>query len=244
MNGGGGNSSSGTTRIEPPSYQLPYLQSGLQQTQQHYNQGPTVVPFAPQTEQAMQLTQQRALGGSPLTRGAQDYATKSLQGGFMGANPYLEATFNRAALATQNQLSSEFARSGRNVDASAGLRSQQLNDLATGIYGGAYEGERNRMQGVLPYVTPLANADYDDYARLGGVGQQVEGLAQQYANAPGQHLDQYLGRVRGTDYGSTQTATQKNPSNPLGGALGGAAAGSAFGPWGTLGGAVLGGIFG
>lgn len=241
---GGGGSQSGVTKVEPPSYQLPYLKTGLQQAQNLYNQGPSVVPFSPQTEQALQMTQDRALAGSPLTSSAQDYAQKSLNGGFLGSNPYLDATFNKAALATQNQLASQFGGAGRNVDASQGLRSQQLNDLATGIYGGAYDAERNRQQGVLPYVTPLAEADYSDANHLAGVGSQVEGLAQKYADAPGNSLDQYLSRVRGADYGSTQTSRQPSSSNPLGGALGGAAAGSAFGPWGTLGGAVLGGIFG
>lgn len=243
MSKGGGGSGSQTTRIEPPAYQLPHLQRGLQQAQTLYNQGPSVVPFAPQTEQALQLTQNRALAGSDLTRAGQDYATKSLQGGFMGSNPYLDATFSKAALSSQNQLASEFARSGRNIGASEPIRAQQLNDLATNIYGGAYESERNRMQGVLPYVSPLAESDYNDYARLGQVGSQVEGLAQRYADAPGQNLDQYLGRVSGSQYGQNQVGPPQQ-RNTAGGVLGGAMAGSALGPWGTLGGAVLGGIFG
>jgi hypothetical protein len=238
--GGGGNQ---TTKVEPPAYQLPYLNKGLQQAGALYNQGGTVVPFSPQTETAMQLTENRALAGSPVTRAGQDYATKSLQGGFMGSNPYLDATFNRAALGTQNQLASEFARSGRNIGASEPLRAQQLGDLATSVYGGAYENERNRMQGVLPYVSPLAEADYSDYGHLAGVGSQVEGLASQYANAPGANLDQYLSRVRGTDYGQNQIAPAMQ-RNRLGGAAGGAMAGSTFGPWGTLIGGALGGILG
>lgn len=237
--GGGGNQ---VTKTEPPAYQLPYLKSGLQQAGALYNQGQTVVPFSPQTEQALQMTQQRAQAGSPITTAGQNYATKSLQGGFLGSNPYVDQTFNRAALSTQNQLASEFGRSGRSVDASEGLRSQQLNDLATGIYGGDYEQERNRMQGTLPYVSPLAEADYSDASHLAGVGSTVEGLAQRYADAPGASLDQYLQRVQGNNFGSTQSSPSNR--NALGGAFGGASAGSVFGPWGTLGGAVLGGIFG
>lgn len=243
---GGSQTSSGVTRVEPPSYQLPYLQSGLQNAQNLYNQNggnAPVVPFAPQTEQALNLTQQRALQGSPVTGSAQQYVTRSLQGGFLGQNPYLDQTFNQAALATQNQLASEFARGGRDVEASQGLRSQQLNNLATGIYGGAYENERNRMQGVLPFAQSLANQDYMDLDRLRGVGAEVEGLAGQYANAPGAALDQYLARVRGTDYGSTQSTTQRTPTNRGSGILGGAMAGFQLGgPWGALGGGLLGGL--
>jgi hypothetical protein len=67
-------------------------------------------------------------------------------------NPYLDQTFDMAALRTQNQLSSEFARGGRNVEASQPIRSQQLGDLATQIYGGAYDAERNRQNSIVPYA--------------------------------------------------------------------------------------------
>lgn len=236
--GGGGNQ---TTRTEPPSYQLPHLQYGLGQAQALYGQGRQVVPFSPQTEAAIAGTTQRAMQGSPVTSAAQDYATKSLQGGFLGSNPYLDATFNKAALSTQNQLASEFARSGRNVDASMGLRSQQLNDLATDIYGGDYQQERNRQQGVLGQAGAIANQDYIDLAQLGGAGSQIENLAKEYEAAPGLNLDDYLRRVSG-NMGQT-TITPRN-SNPVGGALGGALAGSMFGIPGIIGGGLLGGIFG
>jgi hypothetical protein len=239
---GGGSSGSQTTRVEPPSYQLPYLQAGLGQASQLYNQGRSVVPFSPQTEASIAGTTQRALQGSPVTSAAQNYATTSLNGGFLGSNPYLDQTFNRAALQTQNQLASQFGASGRGQAGAEGLRSQQLNDLATGIYGGAYENERNRQQGVLGQAGALANQDYIDLAQLGGAGAQVEGLAQQYADAPGANLDQYLGRVSG-NMGQTTIAPRNR--NVGGGLLGGALTGaSLFGPWGAVGGGILGGILG
>lgn len=238
MPGGGGNQ---TTTTQPPAYQLPHLQYGAGQAQQLYNRGQQVVPFSPQTEAAISGTTQRALAGSPVTQSAQNYATNTLQGGFLGSNPHLDAMFNKAALATQSQLASQFGAAGRGAAGSEGLRSQQLNDLATSIYGGDYQQERNRMQGLVGQAGALANQDYIDLAQLGGAGAQVEGLAQQYADAPGAALDQYLGRVSG-NMGSTQTT--KIPRNPLGGALGGALAGSYLGPWGAIGGGLLGGIFG
>lgn len=236
--GGGG---SQTTSTEPPSYQLPYLQHGVNQAQQLYNRGSSVVPFAPQTEAAIQGTTQRALAGSPVTQAAQNYATNTLNGGFLGSNPWLDQTFNKAALATENQLASQFGSAGRGAAGSEGLRSQQLNDLAAGIYGGDYQQERNRMQGLVGQAGSLANQDYVDLAQLGGAGAQVEGLAREYADAPGTALDQYMGRISGN---MGQTQTTKTPRNPLAGAAGGAMLGSFLGPWGMLGGGVLGGIFG
>src|SRR5881628_2416819 len=115
-----------TTTTQPPAFQLPYLQYGLGQARGIYDQGGApVVPFSPQSEQALQGVINRSTNGSPLVSSAQDYAQKSLQGGFLGSNPYLDQTFNQAALATQNQLASQFAGAGRNVGASEGLRSQQ-----------------------------------------------------------------------------------------------------------------------
>jgi hypothetical protein len=240
----GGSSGSGVQRIEPPSYQLPYLQSGLSEARNLYGMGKQITPFSPATTQSQSMITDRATGGDPTINAANDYVQKSLGGGFLGSNPYIDATFNKAALATQGQLASEFGRSGRNVGASEGLRAQQLNDLATSIYGGNYANERNLMQGTLGYAQPLGNQAYTDAQALSGVGAQQEAKTQEQYDAPGTALDQYLARVRGTDYGSTQTV--KNPSNPLGGAAGGALlAGSLFGggiPL-LLGGA-LGGLFG
>lgn len=246
MSSGGGGSS--TTTTGPPKYLQPYINQGLQGTQQQYQGGGTpVVPLSNETETALQGTAARARAGSDITRGANSLATQTLNGGFLGSNPYLDQTFNRAALQTQNQLASQFAGAGRNIGASEGLRSQQLNDLATGIYGGAYDAERNRQQQVLGMSGQLANQDYADMGQLAQVGATREGFAQEQANAPGAALDQYLARVNG-NMGST-TITPQN-RNRGAGALGGAMLGSqlagsmGYGGWGQAAGAGLGGLVG
>lgn len=253
------------TKTEPPSYQLPYLQEGLGYARglfaeggpQQYS-GNTVVPFAPQTEQALQGIQNRATQGSPLTRAGQGYATDTLSGKYLdpSSNPYLDATFNKAAQSTQASLEGQFAGTGRNVAASLPQRTDMLSGLATSIYGGAYDAERNRQQGVLPYVSPLAEADYRDLAALQGVGGQVEDLSGRVMedqvrrydteqNRPGQTLDSYLQRISGNMGQTTETPIYRNRTGgALGGALGGAQLGSNFGPWGTAIGAIGGGLLG
>lgn len=159
---------------------------------QQYYQGPGVVGMSDQTRQALQGIAGRAQDGSPLVGAANDFVSGGLkarltsafgapafnasqfQGGTgnpyantanpygAASNPYLDATFNKAALSTQNQLASEFARSGRNVGASQGLRSQQLNDLATNIYGGAYENERNRGLGYDQQLLGIGATGYEN----------------------------------------------------------------------------------
>lgn len=239
MAGGG---SSGVQRIEPPSYQLPYLQTGLMNAQTLYNQGNPVAEFGDASRQAQQMMQNRATQGDPTIAEAGNYVRKTLNGGFLNSNPFLDATFNKAAMATQGQLASQFAGARRNVDQSQGNRAQQLNDLATSIYGGNYANERNLMQGALGYAQPLGNQAYADAQALSGVGAQIDTKYQQKLDASGTALDKYLARVRGTDYGSTQTSSGKG--NPVAGGIGGAIAGSQFGPWGSLFGGGLGAIFG
>lgn len=263
----GGQSSSGTqtTKTEPPAYQLPYLQEGLGYARGLFAEGGpkqyggnTVVPFAPQTEAALSGIEQRATQGSPLTQAGQGYTQDVLSGKYLDkGNPYLDATYKRAADQSYNTLTSQFARSGRNVEAAAPLQAEMLTDLATKIYGGAYESERDRQQGVLPYVSPLAEADYRDLAALQGVGGQVEDLSGRYMedaarrydfeqNRPGANLDSYLQRIGGNMGTTTSTPIYRNrTAGAMGGALAGAQLGSQIYPgWGTAIGAIGGGLLG
>ena len=240
--GGGGNS---TTRVDPPKWQLPYLQFGGQQAQNLYNQGGTpVTPFSSETEQGLQgITQQAGMPG--VNSAAGNLATQTLNGGFLGSNPYLDQTFNRAALATQSQLASQFAGSGRNIGASEGLRSQQLNDLATGIYGGAYDSERNRQNQVLGMAPQIDAAQYSGADRLLGVGAQREGLAQEQAGQPGRSLDEFMQRVSG-NYGQVNTANQSRnrAAGALGGGMLGSQLGQGYGQYGSMIGGGLGALGG
>lgn len=274
-------SASGGTQVvstAPPAYQQPFLQQGLQGAQDLYASGGptqyggnTVVGFSPETEAALAGTTARATNGSPVTQAGQNFVTSGLNtpitSQFGGAtNPYLDATFQHAADMTQNRLTSEFARSGRNVDAAAPARADMLQSLAASIYGPAYENERSRQlsdltsqranqTGLLGYVNPLAQADYQDLAALRGVGAEQEDLAGRLITdaqsrynfeqqRPENALNTYLARINGQNLGTTQTTQLPDVQrNPAAGALGGALAGSSlFGPWGALGGLLLGGL--
>lgn len=207
-------STSQTQTTQPPKWQRPYIEQGLQASQRQYQQDQnTYAPYQGLTSTALTGISNLAQN-NPLSGNASNLANQTLSGGFLGSNPYLDATFNKAALATQNQLASQFAGAGRNVDQSMGLRSQQLNDLATQIYGGNYQAERDRQQQTLGMSPLLNNAQYSDMERLLGVGQSG-------SNA----LDQYMGRVSG-GYGSS--------SRTSGG-------GNLF--TGLLGAGILGGLF-
>lgn len=256
-----------TQTTEPPAYLRPYLQDAADEAQNlyrtggpQYYPGNTVVPFSNQTEQALGRTEQRALNGSPVTNAAQGYATDVLGGKYLNANPYLDATFNRAADQVQNRIQSGFAGSGRNIEAGRPLAAQEMNDLANQIYGGAYTQERNNQQSMVPFANQLANQDYVDLQALGGVGGQVEDLAGRQMedqaarydfsqNAPQINLDNYLQRLGMVAGGAGNTTSGTTPTyrNRTAGALGGAASGAGLaaalgGPvgWGAAAGALLG----
>lgn len=272
-----------TQTTEPPAFIQPYMRDAAEESQRLYRTGGpqyfpgnTVVPFSQQTEQALAGTQARALGGSPVVGAAQDYATRTLntpptsQFGNVN-NPYLDATFNRAADSVQNRLQSGFAGVGRNIDAGRPVAADELGDLAQRIYGGAYESERNRMAddlerqrsmqfAVAGLAPQLANQDYVDLNALQGVGGQVEDLAGRMMedqaarfdfnqNAPQINLDNYIARISGAFPGQSTTATTPVHRNRAAGALGGAASGAMMGSqimpgWGTAIGAVAGGLLG
>jgi hypothetical protein len=193
--GGSSGPSKTTQTTEPPAFIKPFLQFGAQEAQNLYRgggpeyfPGSTVVPFSDQTRQALDLTQQRALQGNAGVDAAQGYVQNTLGTDpssqftsaqnpfasqtreFAGAtNPYLDATFNRAADNVQNRLQSSFAGSGRNIGAARAPAALELNDLANTIYGGAYESDRNRSLSEL---------------------QQQRGIgAQGFENAQGRGLD-------------------------------------------------------
>ena len=108
-----------------------------------------------------QFTRNRGSGspGNRLTGAAQDLNLSTLKGDYLNpdTNPYLESTFNRAADLTRGRLDSEFSGAGRNLGASMPARSEELQTLASNIYGGNYQRERgiqNDAMGMSQTLDP------------------------------------------------------------------------------------------
>lgn len=228
MSGGGSSRNQNVTQTsEPPEYLRPYLTQAAQASSNLYNQGPmeyfpgeTVVPFSGATQEALTNTASRARHGSLVNQEASRFASGTLgrtpnsqygsarnpyasaENTFGGAsNPYLDATFNRAADSVQNRLASQFAGAGRNIDASRNVNASELNDLATNIYGGAYENERNRQLQYQSQLTGIGAQGYElERDRMANdINQQrqqqlgVLGLAPQIANQDYVDLDRLRG---------------------------------------------------
>jgi len=140
-----------------------------------------VAGFNPTQQNAMRKIVNTGMNGSPALSAAQGFDQTLLQDGG-GSNPYLDQMYKQAAGATQNQFSSEFAGMGRNASASEPLRAEQLNNLATSMYGGQYQ---NNMQNALAAGNQAQNL-YD--TRLQGL-QAAEGVGQQVQDQSQKMMD-------------------------------------------------------
>ena len=259
-----------TVTAEPSEFVRPYYEEALGQAQQLYQSDvpqyfpeATYVPFSGQTEAALQLQEQRALAGSPLLGSSQQEIQNILSGQYLdpATNPYLQQTFERAAGDVRSQLGSMFAKGGRYGSAAmAETAGRRMGDIASQIYGGAYERERQRQLQAAQMAPQLAALDYADIGQLAQVGQQREAMEEaRLADAmqrfqfeqqkPYTKLREYLASIGAPT--SQQTVSQQPiyrnlGANLLGGALGGAQLGSlaGLGTGGTLGAALGGGLLG
>ena len=249
--GGGSTTSTQTQKNEPWGPAQPYLKGALSDTANWYSSpygrnpypGSTVVPFSPYTEQGLGMAANRAIQGSAVQQGANQQLGKTINGDYLNSNPYLDQTFDLAAGKVRNQLDSQFNSHGTyGGSLHQGAMADNMGDLATKIYGGNYEQERQRqMQGML-FAPQMAEADYNDSQRLAQVGQSYEGQAGKnlqdsmnrynfFQNAPYARLQQLSGLVNPTaSLGgtSTGTASQPNNSNGFGQLLGTAATIASF----------------
>ena len=243
MGGGGGKQDSTTTTSIDPAIK-PYVTYGLEEAKRLYeSQSPSFFPSqtyvspSAQTQQALQMAQERALAGSPLTGAAQAETLATIQG--RGVNPFLAGALeqtNRLAgedyLRNIQKLQSGAASVGRYGSAAQGQLTGQAQDVyarALAEQGGqlAYnsaEAERQRQMAAVGAAPQMAQADYADIQRLLSVGGAKE--AQSAAvlqdamnrfnfqqNLPQMKLQQYANLYSTAPQGSTTTQT----ATPTGG---------------------------
>lgn len=202
---GGGNKPAGTTTVvqDIPEWQKPYVQGNL-------NRAQTVV---------------NGMGTNPVLPAAQAQYMKTINGDYLNpsSNPYLTDTYNAAAKSvtdnylhtTQPQTDAYFNQAGafgpqnsawtETVARNQYGLGQNLQNLATNIYGGNYQNERN-LQNVATGNAPAF-----------ATGSTQSQLAPYTA----------FGALAGQNFGQTQSTPYfTNPyANALGGALGGYALG-------------------
>lgn len=191
MKGGGGGGSQ-TTRTEPPKYLQPFLQQGMQEARNLYNQGPaeyypgqTVVGFSPETEAAMGLQADRARTGSPITSAANSFAANTLNSApssnfGMGSNPYASSVYtpDSGYIGPINPFSGSAyqAPQGPNPYARAVNSGNGANPYAANTYS---EAPTNFGGQVNPYLDRLFNQGADQITNrlqssFAGSGRNIE----------------------------------------------------------------------
>ena len=274
MSGGGGSGGGTTTQIQQiDPIMRPFINYGLQEATRLYQSpnipqyfpGQTYVSPSAQTQSALQAAQQRATIGNPLTPAAQQQALGTIQGQYLGGNPFFEGAFRGATQAAQTQYMdatqqalSNASRAGRYgsgamgtaLDRAGGVFANALTNTAGQLAYANYADERARQQAMIGAAPQLAGADYEDINKMLQLGQISEGyqetaiadavnrfnFAQQ---APYMKLQSYLSGAYGAPTG--MQVSQPVYRNQFGNIAGGALAGAALG--GTPG-ALVGGALG
>jgi hypothetical protein len=239
LGGGGGEQKSTTTTSIDPAIK-PYVTYGLEEAKRLYQgQGPqyypgqTYVGPSSQTQQALQLAEQRALAGSPLLDAAQAQTLATIQG--QGVNPFLAGALGQVNRLSGEQfnrniqnLQSDAASKGRYGSSSMGQQVGTAQDIfarSLAEQGGnlAYqsaEAERQRQMQATGMAPQMAQADYFDITALGKTGQisenydmnKLQSDINRYnyqENLPQMKLQQYANLYSTAPQGSvtTQTAT-------------------------------------
>jgi hypothetical protein len=254
MSGGGTN----TVSTSIPSQFVPYYTQALSEGQTldqsggpQYYPGQTVAPLNSLQNQALTDVQNTATAPNAST-GAQSANEFETSGALLNpsSNPYLQGTFQQGAQQVQNNLASQFAGSGRNIIGSAPVQSDEMNNLATQLYGGAYQSGLNTMTQASALAPSIDAGMYLPSQALLSAGSGLQGQTQNLINAnqnewnynqtlPYNQLSWYsslLGQNT-SPFGSSSQSSSGNPfQTAVGGgllagsaynALGGAGAGSA-----------------
>ena len=259
------------TITEPWKVQSPYLEKGFQRAEElfkantpQYYSGQTYVPFASETETALQLAKARALQGNPLLPKSQTYADAVMSGNLLNpaTNPYITNLFNTMADKVTTGVNSNVAQAGRyGSGAHTGVLADSLGDLANKVYADNYNRERAVMDSMAMKAPQLGEMDYSDMAKLQTVGGAREELSERMlADAvkrwefeqkkPYEKLREYQASVGGP-FGTSQSTITPLTKNPIMGLLGGASTGAGIyemlGQQGSanpylMGGAMLGGL--
>jgi len=261
--GGGPGNTTVTNQVALPAWATPYAGEYLGDINKYVNQGlasgypfpaQQVYGFTPDQLTGMNLGSQAAMqANSGLLNPTLSNVAATQSGAYLSpqTNPYLQGTYNAAAApvtqqfrdATEPGIQAEFARAGSFGGAAQnqaeGIAQQNLGNtlqnLATNIYGGNYEQERQnqiRQQGLVP---GLVGASFAPASELMGIGGMQQQLGQETANTALQNAEnqynwpfQLLGQLGaalptavGKAYTSQQTGPNPNAIDPISGGLAG-----------------------
>ena len=231
MAGGGlyGRKEDSQTETQLPSWQADKLINLTNRAQDlsyqpmSYYGGNTVADFSSEQSMAQNLARMRATGGSPLIKGAQGHVGDIIGGKYLtpDSNPWLKSYYEKAAETAMPQIDTAAVNAGRYGGGAWGqMRGRTAGELASGIYGKAYETERDRQMQATGMAQPLAREDYYDIGKLAAVGEEKQGMEQALIDEsvkkyefgqmePWQRLGMFRNLITGDFGGNTRSDAEK-----------------------------------
>lgn len=180
----GGDSGKSTTTTEIPAELKPlataYTNKALELSKQGFNpyKGQRFENLNQWQLDALNQTRDRAMQGSETVKNAESQLNNIIAGG--NTNPYLDQMVSKAQDSVRSQFNTGAVNSGS--FGNSGLQeqfAQNLGDVATNMYGQAYETDRNRQMQGIGMAQQFGNQAYQDAAQLMNAGQTVQDQFQQ-----------------------------------------------------------------
>ena len=203
MSKGGGKTVQTYQNTDPWAGQQPYLQSLFTRANtQSYE--PRVAPQSAHTQQAIRGRAAEGSDPNSLTGQGQAQLSSTIQGDYLGANPYLDATVNRALGQTKAAVNANFQGDNHGNSAHQEWLTNKLSDTAFPYYMNNYESERGRQLNASLAAPQMAEAGLSQTQRA---GEMQDTYAQRQTDAPWDALLRYQALLGG-NYGGQTSGTQ------------------------------------
>lgn len=186
MSGGGGGGQSTTTQNIPEELKplaARYAQDAiaLSDTPWQAYDGQRFADMNTGQQAAVDTIANRALGGSATINNAEQALNQNIAGG--QTNPYLDQMVGKAQDSVRSQFNTGAVNSGS--FGNSGLQEQfqkGLGDVATSMYGNAYETDKARQMQSISMAQQFGNQAYTDAGQLMNAGNFLQDQQQQRAD--------------------------------------------------------------
>lgn len=165
---------------------------------------PRVAPQSIYTQQAIQDRAAEGQDPNSLTNRGQAQLGDTISGKYLGANPYLDATVNRAMGQTKAAVNANFQGDNHGSSAHQEWLTNKLSDTAFPYYMNNYESERGRQLNASLAAPQMAEARLGQTQRA---GEMTDTYAQRQTDAGWDALLRYQALVGG-NYGGYTVGTQ------------------------------------
>lgn len=169
--------SSSKSTTGPSKFAQPYIKGAADSLQSAVaGNAPNVANLQSGLQGATGMLQDR-LGGTELTKSAQDYTTSVLGGRYLNNNPFLEGMVGQARDGVFNDVATRFGRSGMaGSDGFGGQLGKGFADAELGLRWNDYNTERSRMDMAAGNAGAIANSDLPVFAAYSGMVDQTANL--------------------------------------------------------------------